>query len=235
MTITRTRMSLLTAFLSLPVINTAQANCVPEPYLGSVCMTAAVYCPRGFAEANGQLMSITQYSALFSIMGTNYGGDGRTTFGLPDLRGRSSVGVGSGPGIQPVTQGERLGDEFVTLTLANLPSHNHAASLSGAINVQVAIPIMPNSGSNVTTPSASQNYLAASPGGPNAAAIWADEAWAETQSDSLATVGGVQSTGSVGGAVKIGDTGGGQSFYNRPPQLGMRYCVAIQGIFPPRT
>ncbi|MCF6457805.1 tail fiber protein [Pseudoalteromonas sp. MMG023] len=223
--------SLLATLLFFSVINEAQANCVPEPYLGSVCMTAAVYCPRGFAEANGQLMSISQYSALFSIIGTNYGGDGRTTFGLPDLRGRSAIGVGSGPGLQTVRQGSMPGREFVTLSLMNLPSHTHTASVSNPVSVQVSIPIVSNSGPYVTTPNDNQNYLAASPpGGPSAAAIWAAD-----DSEILTLVGGVSASGAVTGAVTVGNTGGSQSFENRPPQTGVRYCVAIQGLFPPRT
>ncbi|GGY37177.1 microcystin dependent protein [Bacterioplanes sanyensis] len=229
MTITRTRMSLLTALLSLPVINTAQANCVPEPYIGSVCMTAATFCPRGFAEANGQLLAISSNSALFSLLGTNYGGDGRTTFGLPDLRGRTPVGIGTGPGLQNIRQGAMPGREFITLNILNLPSHTHSATVSSPVTVNVSIPVVPNSGSNVTTPSDSQNYLAASPGGPNAAAIWAAK-----NTETVAQVGGVSASGAVTGAVTVGNTGGSQSFESRPPQTGMRYCVALVGVFPPR-
>jgi microcystin-dependent protein len=89
--------------------------------------------------------------------------------------------------------------------------------------------VVPNSGSNVTTPSDSQNYLAASPGGPNAAAIWAAQ-----NTETVAQVGGVSASGAVTGAVTVGNTGGSQSFESRPPQTGMRYCVALVGLFPPR-
>lgn len=207
----------------------ASATCVPEPYIGSVCMTAATYCPRGYQEAKGQLLAIANYSALYSVVGTNYGGDGRTSFGLPDLRGRSGIGVGIGPGLQDVRQGAKPGRESITLTQANLPSHSHSATVSAPVGVNVSIPVLSNSGSNVTTPTATENYLAASPGGPNAAAIWAGEG-----GETAAEVGGITASGSVAGNVTVGNTGGSQSFNSRPPQLGVRYCVAIQGLFPPR-
>jgi microcystin-dependent protein len=220
---------LMTAMASLSFTHLTQANCVPEPYIGSVCMTAATFCPRGFAEANGQLLAISSNSALFSLLGTNYGGDGRTTFGLPDLRGRTPVGIGTGPGLQNIRQGAMPGREFITLNLLNLPSHTHSATVSSPVTVNVSIPVVPNSGSNVTTPSDSQNYLAASPGGPNAAAIWAAQ-----NTETVAQVGGVSASGAVTGAVTVGNTGGSQSFESRPPQTGMRYCVALVGLFPPR-
>lgn len=220
---------IMTAMASLSFTTSAQANCVPEPYIGSVCMTAATFCPRGFAEANGQLLAISSYSALFSLLGTNYGGDGRTTFGVPDLRGRTPVGIGTGPGLQNIRQGAMPGREFITLNLLNLPSHTHSATVSSPVTVNVSIPVVPNSGSNVTTPSDSQNYLAASPGGPTSAAIWAAQ-----NTETLAQVGGVSASGAVTGAVTVGNTGGSQSFDSRPPQVGMRYCIAMVGLFPPR-
>ena len=75
-------------------------------------------------------MSISQYSTLFSLLGTTYGGDGRTTFGLPDFRGRSIAGIGNGPGLSPISWGERAGVENVTLNAANLPPHNHPVSVA---------------------------------------------------------------------------------------------------------
>lgn len=218
------------AFLALTVSGgSVFATCVPEPYIGSVCTTAANFCPRGYKEAAGQVLPISSYTALFSLIGTQYGGDGRNTFALPDYRGRSGIGQGTGPGLQPVRQGNMAGREFITLTLANLPTHNHAASITSLGNVDVTIPVLPNSGSNTVTPSSTQNYLAASPGGPSAAAIWAAAA-----SDHLANVGGVTTSVSGSGTVAVGNAGMGQDFNNRPPQVAMRYCVAMTGIFPPR-
>ena len=96
-----------------------------DPFIGEVILFAGNFAPRGWAFCEGQLLSISQYQALFSILGTMYGGDGRTTFALPDLRGRVPVGVGSGPRLSQVIQGAKYGVENVTLTQNNLPSHNH--------------------------------------------------------------------------------------------------------------
>jgi microcystin-dependent protein len=105
-----------------------------EPFLGEIKMFAGNFAPQGFAFCDGQLLAISQNDALFSLLGTIYGGDGRTTFGLPDLRGRLPIHMGSGPGLSPRTIGSRSGSETVTLTAANLPSHSHgfAGSDSGA-------------------------------------------------------------------------------------------------------
>lgn len=94
-------------------------------------MFAGNFAPSGWALCEGQLLPISQNQALFSILGTTYGGDGRTTFGLPDLRGRVPVGVGNGPAISNVNAGQKFGLSTVTLTPANLPVHNHIFSLTG--------------------------------------------------------------------------------------------------------
>lgn len=98
-----------------------------EPFIGQIVMFGGNFAPRGWALCNGQLLAISQNSALFSILGTTYGGDGRTTFGLPDLRGRAPVSPGQGPGLSNYRWGEKEGNEVTTLTVANLPSHTHAA------------------------------------------------------------------------------------------------------------
>jgi len=91
-------------------------------------MFAGNFAPRGWAFCNGQLLSISQNTALFSILGTTYGGDGRTTFGLPDLRGRVPIQPGQGPGLSNYVLGQKAGTENVTLTQNQLPSHNHAVN-----------------------------------------------------------------------------------------------------------
>lgn len=85
-----------------------------DPYLAEIIMFGGNFAPRGWADCNGQLLQISQYSALFSLLGTIYGGDGRTTFGLPDLRGRVPIHPGSGPGLTPYTQGQKGGSEKVS-------------------------------------------------------------------------------------------------------------------------
>jgi len=97
-----------------------------EPFLGEICWIGFNFAPRGWALCDGQLLSISQNDALFSLLGTTYGGDGRTTFGLPDLRGRSPIHVGQGPGLSNYQWGQKGGVETVTLTINQMPSHTHA-------------------------------------------------------------------------------------------------------------
>jgi microcystin-dependent protein len=96
-----------------------------EPFLGEIIMFGGNFAPRGWAFCDGQLLAINSYTALFSILGTMYGGDGRTTFGLPDLRGRVPMHKGNGPGLTPRNLGQKSGSENVHLTVGQLPAHNH--------------------------------------------------------------------------------------------------------------
>lgn len=96
-----------------------------EPFVGEIRMFAGNFAPRGWAFCDGQLLAVSQNDALFSLLGTIYGGDGRTTFGLPDMRGRLPIHAGTGPGLSPRRLGARAGQEQVTLTVNQLPSHGH--------------------------------------------------------------------------------------------------------------
>ena len=96
-----------------------------EPFVGEIRMFAGNFAPRGWAFCDGQLLAVSQNDALFSLLGTIYGGDGRTTFGLPDMRGRIPIHAGSGPGLSPRRLGAKAGAEKVTLTVNQLPSHTH--------------------------------------------------------------------------------------------------------------
>lgn len=96
-----------------------------EPFLGQIMCAGFNFAPNGWAMLNGQLLPINQNQALFALLGTMYGGDGRTTFALPDMRGRMLLGAGDGPGLTPRQQGETGGSETTTLSVANLPPHSH--------------------------------------------------------------------------------------------------------------
>ncbi|MDY7226284.1 phage tail protein [Hyalangium rubrum] len=96
-----------------------------EPFLGEIRIFAGNFAPRGWAFCEGQLLSIAQNTALFSILGTTYGGNGQTTFALPDLRGRVPIQPGQGPGLSPHTLGEAAGQETVTLISNQMPAHTH--------------------------------------------------------------------------------------------------------------
>lgn len=115
------------------VLAPRHAEAQAEPLLGQVSLFGFNFCPRNWAAADGQLLPIASHTALFSLFGTIYGGDGRTTFALPDLRGRSAIGQGTGPGLSTFRIGQRGGAETVTLTTPNLPSHNHPVNATKSI------------------------------------------------------------------------------------------------------
>jgi microcystin-dependent protein len=110
-------------FIPQPV----EAQVGVTPNVGEILLVPYNFAPHGWAFCQGQLMSISQNTALFSLLGTLYGGDGSTTFALPDLRGRSPVGMGQGPGLQSYVIGQSGGEETVTLTLNQIPTHTHPA------------------------------------------------------------------------------------------------------------
>jgi microcystin-dependent protein len=121
---------LMTAFLVFAQPQEAHA----DPFIGEIRMVSFTFCPQGWAAADGQLLAINQNPALFSLFGTMYGGDGMTTFALPDLRGRVPIHAGAGPGLTPRNLGSRSGTEAVTLSESQMPSHTHtinAYSLEG--------------------------------------------------------------------------------------------------------
>ena len=111
----------LAASLTVPAPSHAQ-----EVLIGQVIPVAFTFCPRGFTEADGQLLPISSNTALFSLYGTTFGGDGRTTFALPDMRGRDPIHVGQGAGLQDYLLGQSGGAETHTLTVGQMPSHTHA-------------------------------------------------------------------------------------------------------------
>lgn len=119
---------LLVVFMSLFSVNKTVAQ--SEPFIGQIAVVAFNYAPQGWAKCEGQLLPIAQNQALFALLGTTYGGDGMTTFALPDLRGRVPMGDGNGPGLTPRVLGEKSGSETNTLTIAQMPMHNHTVNAS---------------------------------------------------------------------------------------------------------
>lgn len=109
-----------------------------QPFIGEIRMFGGNFAPRGWMFCNGQLLSIAQNTALFSLLGTTYGGNGQTTFALPDLRGRVPVHFGQGPGLTNRSLGETAGVETVTLTTSTLPSHSHTPNASAAAGTQAS-------------------------------------------------------------------------------------------------
>ena len=117
---------LVLTFINSNILNSAKAAI--EPFIGEITAYPYNFCPRGWLPADGRLIPIAQNTALFSLLGTVYGGDGRVTFALPDLRGRTLIGVGQGPGLTNRILGEIAGTENETLTISQIPAHNHSYS-----------------------------------------------------------------------------------------------------------
>lgn len=187
-----------------------------EQFIGQIMLFGGNFAPRDWALCDGQLLSIAQNQALFSILGTTYGGDGRTTFGLPDLRGRVPVHAGSGPGLTPVNRGEKSGRETVTLTVNELPSHHHSGStLTGTS----------------TIPSNDDDGDSSEPNGRNLG----NAEGGEKLYNSEAASGALLEAGSVTIGGNTANTGNGQSFNIRNPYQGVYYIIALQGIYPSRN
>jgi microcystin-dependent protein len=121
----RIRIAVAGVFTLILLASSARNAAAQEPFLGEVRFVAFTFAPRGWAECNGQLLSISQNTALFSLLGTTYGGNGQTTFALPDLRGRMPMHAGQGAGLTNREQGESAGSQTATLTVAQLPAHTH--------------------------------------------------------------------------------------------------------------
>lgn len=146
-----------------------------DPYLAQVIMFGGTFAPRGWAYCDGSLQAISNNEALFALIGTTYGGDGVSTFGLPDLRGRVAIGTGQGPGLPLVNLGEMSGTNSVTLTINNMPTHNHIINVpttdsSGTSRMPKGnILATANSSIYATTATASGSYggVATSPVGNN--------------------------------------------------------------------
>ncbi len=193
-----------------------------DPFLGEVRMFAGNFAPRGWAFCQGQLLPIQQYTALFSLLGTAYGGDGVNTFGLPDLRGRSPIGTGQGPGLAGVDIGEKAGSESVSLTANNFPPM--AVNLA-AVRATVAVPVS-NGDADSNLP-ATNRVLAKSvdaDGSGVNVSIYSESAATTTLAPFQAPLSGVATIGGASIPVSL-----------RDPYLGVSMIIATEGIFPSRN
>ncbi len=198
-----------------------------EAYISMITAYGCNFVIRQWGACSGGLVAISQNTALFSLIGTAFGGDGRTTMGLPDLRGRSPVSYGSGPGLQPVARGEKGGLEYVTLNSLNLPAHFHTVSLTGSTAaVSADLTVSTDAGNS---PDPDGNYL-----GQGAGPV---QPYATTLSSPSGAQAGVVNVPaqavSVSGAT--GNTGNNQSFYVRSPYQGVNYQICMFGIYPSRS
>jgi microcystin-dependent protein len=178
-----------------------------EPYIGQIMLFGGNFAIRSWALCQGQLQAISQNSALFSLVGTIYGGDGRTTFALPDLRGRVAVGTGNGPGLSSYREGQRGGAESVTLVQAQMPQHTHVVTST-----------LKAEGRSGNKDAPANNMLAASP---------------DSYRPQQAAEDVVMNPAAVTSAAA--NAGGSQGHTNIQPYLVLSYQIALTGIFPSRN
>lgn len=178
-----------------------------DPFLAEIRMFPFNFAPVGWATCDGQILPISQNAALFSLLGTNFGGDGRSNFALPNLQGCCVVDVGQGPGLSQYSVGESGGDQNVSLTDQQNANHIHSVGVADAL-------------ANSATPA---NNVFARGNFNNSGATGAVDLY-------TATAPGVTLRAS-----EIGVTGNGQPHNNMMPYLTLNFCIAMQGVFPPRS
>lgn len=169
-----------------------------DPFVAEIRIFPFNFPPRGWAFCNGQILPLSQNTALFSLLGTTYGGDGKSNFALPDLQGKTPMHPGQGPGLSLHDLGESSGTETVTLLDSEIPSHNHTVMVA-SLNSQSTNP----SNTSLGRGNPVKVYLNSSP----------------------TTNMGVNA---------IATTGGNMPHNNMMPYLTMNFCIALQGVFPPR-
>lgn len=171
-----------------------------DPFVAEIRIFPFNFAPKGWAFCSGQLLPISQNTALFSLLGTIYGGDGKSTFALPDMQGNAPMHPGQGPGLSLHDLGETGGSQFVTLLESEIPSHSH--QILGNINP-----------ANLAAPSPARSLARASPGQAYTATL------TNIQPFSFSA---------------MGPAGGTQPHNNMQPYLTLNFCIALQGVFPPR-
>lgn len=193
------------------------------------------WTPRNWGSCQGQTLPISSNTALFSLIGTIYGGDGRTTFRLPDLRGRTPIGQGAGPGLSSRINGQQSGEEFHNLSLIEMPSHNHIAHFNpttgGGGSQTVTVNAVSDQG-DTNDPSGA--YWAAPKNiGPNAITSYKSSGTkVQMAADAVEISGG---TGSGSGTVTIDNNGSSQGHNNMQPYLVINWIMCMQGVYPSRS
>jgi microcystin-dependent protein len=181
-------------------------------YLAQIVLFAGDFAPKNFLTCSGQILSIAQNQALFALLGTTYGGNGVSTFQLPDLRGSVIVSAGQGPGRSNYSLGQTGGTENVTLTSNNLPSHTHTVT-------SATVTINANDGRADAT-------------SPNGAALAQQS---QTPVYAATSDGTKMSAKAATLTVTVGPAGGNQPMAILSPYLTLNYCICVSGLFPPRN
>jgi len=197
--------------------------------IGEIRGFAGNFNPKNWALCQGQTLQIVQYSPLFSIIGTYYGGNGQTTFMLPDLRGRIPVGAGLGTGLtKNWNLGEYYGSETTQLTIANLPAHNHPATTS-------TMTVTGTATGNITPRCYSDTGDKTSAVGNNAASVTGGYVAPGDSDSNMAPISAsLALSGTVSGNVTIGNTGNSQAISNFQPVLAINWAICLYGIYPMR-
>lgn len=209
--------------------------------LGSIGMFGGTFAVKDYAFCWGQIDSIAENQALFSLLGTYYGGDGRTTYGIPDLRGRTPVGYGAGPGLTDWNFGTKYGFEKHILTIAQMPEHNHAAVFTpnggGGSPITATVSVNAKNGKGDSN-NAQGNYWATGDVAISRDTYSVEGAYSSS-SDTTMAADAVEvyiSGGQIGGGtVVVGDTGLSQSFSLMQPFSVINYEIAMQGLYPSRN
>jgi microcystin-dependent protein len=184
-----------------------------EPFIGQIILAGFNFAPQGWAKCDGQLLPIAQNDALFNLIGTTYGGDGETTFALPDLRSRIPIGPGQGTGLQSYVLADAGGSENTTLTTNQLPAHNHVVTHTLKLTLRC------KAGAGDSASPVNNLVAADSKGGSG---------FSNGLADSNMHPGAITSAGAVTAAI----TGGNQPHNNMQPFVGVNFCIALEGIFP---
>lgn len=225
-----------------------------DAFMGTILAVGFNYPPRGWLFCNGQTVPISQNSAMFALLGTMYGGDGQSTFGIPDLRGRVVVGSqAQGPGLANVTQGEKGGSNnatvisngtaTITLNVANMPSHTHTATLNlSGLSATTTMSVGTTASTNIASNGATVNN---SPNPPSASAANIYQPSSTPQVGAVNVGGFTTTVSATGGTVTNSNTGSGTpltvpvvstaTISNMQPYLGLNYIIAMEGIFPSRN
>lgn len=177
-----------------------------DPFVAEIRIFGFNFAPRGWAFCNGQLMPISQNTALFSLLGTTYGGDGKSTFALPDLQGRAPMQPGQGPGLSLHDLGETSGSETVTLLQSEMPIHNHGVQAVGT----------PANSADPTGRNMARGQFSFQGTGGSVPMYFNGAPDAQMHPQSMAVA------------------GGGLPHNNMQPYLTLNFCIALQGVFPPR-
>jgi microcystin-dependent protein len=204
-----------------------------EPFMGQIMQVGFTFAPRGWAFCAGQQIAVSQSTALFSLLGTNFGGNGVTTFGLPNAQGRALVGVGQGLGTSNYKVGEMVGSESMTLLISNMPAHTHTAAFQPSGSQSVHMQAMTGiAGSVETAAPAEGSFLGTASEPDTAPKLYVP---AGTTGGTAVNLGGCSLSGPAGGTVTVGVAGGSQAFSLLQPLLAVNTIISMEGIFPSRN